>query len=65
MRIMTTSSELTNDEFVSLCGVANGLMSRNIPRAHRERLVRLKLIQDLMGILIPTPEGRIVARTVR
>jgi|SoiMetStandDraft_5_1073268.scaffolds.fasta_scaffold236820_2 hypothetical protein len=65
MRRMTLNSDLTVDELKSLCGVADGLMSRNIPKAHRARLVELRLIQDLMGILIPTPEGRIVARRLR
>ncbi len=61
MSRMTTSADLTPGELASLSGVAGGLMSRNIPKAHRERLVQLRLITDQMGILIPTPEGRIVA----
>ena len=65
MRRMTLNSDLTSDELKSLGDVAGGLMSRNIPKAHRARLVELRLIQDLMGILIPTPEGRIVARRLR
>ena len=62
MRRMMTRNDLTPGEFTSLSGVAGGSMSRNIPKAHRTRLVELGLIQDLMGILIATPEGRIVAR---
>ena len=65
MRHMSMRADLTTEEFASLCGVASGLMSRNIPKSHRARLVELKLIQDMMGILIPTPEGRIVARRLR
>ncbi|MGY9107002.1 MAG: hypothetical protein ACKVG0_10835 [Alphaproteobacteria bacterium] len=60
MSRMTTSADLTEGELKSLTEVAGGLMSRNIPKAHRERLVELRLITDQMGILIPTPEGRIV-----
>nr|TFG51265.1 MAG: hypothetical protein E4H34_06485 [Hyphomicrobiales bacterium] len=61
MSRMTNSSDLTPGELASLSGVAGGQMSRNIPKAHRERLVALRLISDQMGILIPTPEGRIVS----
>jgi hypothetical protein len=65
MRTMTTRADLTEEEFLTLCAVVNGQMSRNIAKAHRVRLVELRLIQDMMGVLIPTPEGRIVAHRVR
>jgi len=61
MSRMTNSADLTPGELGSLSAVAGGLMSRNIPKAQRERLVELRLITDQMGILIPTPEGRIVS----
>ena len=60
---MLTKADLSQAEFASLISVARGLMSRNIPAAHRARLVELRLIQDMMGILFPTPEGRMLART--
>ena len=60
---MTMKADLTTAEFASLFSVANGLMSRTIPAAHRIRLVELRLIQDMMGILFVTPEGRMLART--
>jgi hypothetical protein len=59
----TTKADLTTAEFGSLFTIANGVMSRTIPAAHRARLVELRLIQDMMGILFVTPEGRMVART--
>jgi hypothetical protein len=59
---MLLRHDLTPGEFASLRGVVNGQMSRNIPKQHRARLVELKLIQDMMGVLLPTPEGRIVMR---
>ena len=61
MNRIINSSDLTPGELVSLTAVAGGQMSRTIPKAHRERLVALRLISDQMGILIPTPEGRIVS----
>ena len=59
---MLTKSDLSQAEFATLISVARGLMSRNVPVAHRARLVELRLIQDTMGILFPTPEGRMLAR---
>jgi hypothetical protein len=54
---------LTASEFSSLCLVSKGFMSKTIPSDHIKRLVQLGLIQDIMGGLMPTPAGRIVART--
>jgi hypothetical protein len=62
---MKSRADMTEEEFTSLCAIVNGQMSRNIAKAHRTRLVELRLIQDVMGILIPTPEGRIVAGRLR
>lgn len=55
-------SDLTAAEFSSLCQVAKGFMSRTLPPGHISRLVQLGLIQDIMGGLMPTPAGRMVAR---
>ena len=54
--------DLTPAEFASLCLVAKGFMGRTIPVSARKRLVELGLIQDMMGGLMPTPAGRMVAR---
>jgi len=57
-------SELTDDEMRAL----RGLIQRNtgstgtIARPHRERLLALGLISAGMGLVMPTPAGRIVAR---
>jgi hypothetical protein len=58
-----TKSDLTAAEFSALCEVSTGFMSRTIPLARRARLVELGLIQEVMGGLMATPAGRIVART--
>jgi len=65
MRRLTTSSDLTDGELMALSAIVDGAMSRHIPKADRARLVELRLIQDSMGVLLPTPEGRIVARKVK
>lgn len=62
MNRMPARSDLTEPEYSSLCLVTKGFMSRTIPAAHRTRLVQLGLIQDRMGVLMPTPAGRIVSR---
>jgi hypothetical protein len=54
--------DLTSEEFSSLRLVAKGFNSRTIPKAHQARLVELGLIQALMGGLMATPAGRMVAR---
>lgn len=62
MNRIPSADELTAPEFTSLCRVASGFSTRSIPRAHEARLVELGLIQSLMGGLMPTPAGRMVAR---
>ena len=62
MNRIPSRSDLTAAEYLSLCLVAKGFMSRTIPSAHRLRLVELGLIQDRMGGLMPTPAGTMVAR---
>jgi hypothetical protein len=54
--------DLTPAEFSSLRLVARGFMSKTIPRTHQTRLVQLGLIQAILGGLIATPAGRMVAR---
>jgi hypothetical protein len=63
MNRMPTRLELTPEEFSSLGLVASGFMSRVIPARHQARLIELGLIQSAMGGLMPTPAGRMVART--
>ena len=60
---MPTAMDLTPAEFSSLLLVARGFMSPTIPKAHQARLVELGMIQALMGGLMATPAGRMVART--
>ncbi len=57
-----TKSDLTAAEFSALREVSTGFMSRTIPKGPRTRLVELGLIQEVMGGLMATPAGRIVAR---
>jgi hypothetical protein len=42
--------------------VCRGFICATIPKAHQARLVELGLIQAMMGGLIITPMGRMVAR---
>jgi hypothetical protein len=62
MNRIPTRSDLTDAEFSALREVSTGFMSRTIPLARRARLVELGLIQEVMGGLMATPAGRIVAR---
>jgi hypothetical protein len=55
-------SDLTPIELWSLCEIAKGFCSRTIPKGRISRLVQLGLIQEVMGGLMITPAGRIVAR---
>ena len=59
---LPSAEDLTLAEFTSLCLVARGFMSRTIPKAHQARLIELDLIRSLMGGLMVTPVGRMVAR---
>jgi hypothetical protein len=60
---LPTRAELTAEEFSSLGLVASGFMSRTIPARHQVRLIELGLIQAVMGGLMATPAGRMLART--
>jgi hypothetical protein len=62
MNRIPTRSDLTDAEFSALCEISKGFMSRTIPLIRRARLVELGLIQEVMGGLMATPAGRIVAR---
>jgi hypothetical protein len=59
---LPNAADLTSAEFASLVQVCRGFILRTIPRAHETRLVELGLIQSIMGGLIITPIGRMVAR---
>lgn len=58
------ASDLTAAELASLVLTCRGFICRIIPRAHEKRLVDLGLIQSMMGGLMATPAGRMVARVV-
>jgi len=59
---MPTAADLTSAEYFALRQVAKGFIGRTISKAHQARLVQLGLIQSLMGGLMITPAGRMVAR---
>jgi hypothetical protein len=59
---MPNVADLTAAELASLTLVSRGFMSATIPKAHQARLVELGLIQAIMGGLMITPMGRMVAR---
>ena len=59
---MPTAADLTTAEYAALRQVAGGFIGRTISKAHQTRLVQLGLIQSLMGGLVITPAGRMVAR---
>jgi hypothetical protein len=60
-------SDLTDDEMHALRDVIarNTSATGTVPRRPREKLLALGLISAGMGLLMPTPAGRIVARMVR
>jgi hypothetical protein len=62
MTRIPTQSDLTSIELTSLCEIAKGFRSRTIPKGRIARLVELGLIQEVLGGLMITPTGRIVAR---
>jgi hypothetical protein len=59
------AGDLTPDEMASLrLIVSHSFMSKgSLPAARRAQLVALGLIQDGMGGVMPTPAGRIAARS--
>ena len=63
MNRLPSAEDISSAEFASLLLVVPGFMSgRTIPKAHQARLVELGLIQSVMGGLMATPAGRMVAR---
>jgi hypothetical protein len=56
------ATDLTAAELASLTLVCRGFILRTIPPAHEARLVKLGLIQSMMGGLIITPAGKMLAR---
>jgi len=62
MTRMPNAADLTAEEFASLRYVSRGFVRATIPKSHQARLVELGLIQAMMGGLIITPMGRMVAR---
>ena len=58
---MPTAADLTTAEYSALRQVGRGFSGRTISKAHQARLVQLGLIQSLMGGLMITPAGRMVA----
>jgi hypothetical protein len=63
MNRLPNAADLTPPEYSSLRLVARGFMSKTIPKLHQARLIELGLIQCLMGGLMATPAGRMVARS--
>jgi len=63
MNRLPNAADLTSQEYSSLRLVARGFMSKTIPKLHQARLIELGLIQCLMGGLMATPAGRMVARS--
>jgi len=62
MNRMPNAADLTPQELASLTRVCRGFICATIPKSHQARLVELGLIQAMMGGLIITPMGRMVAR---
>jgi hypothetical protein len=56
------AADITAAEYASLVLVSRGFVMKIIPAAHQARLVELGLIQAVMGGLMITPAGRMVAR---
>jgi hypothetical protein len=59
---MPNVADLTGPELASLTLVSRGFICATIPKAHQARLVELGLIQAILGGLMITPMGRMVAR---
>jgi hypothetical protein len=55
-------SDLTLRELLTLREVAGGFRSGSVPAAQKARLVQLGLIHEVLGGLMITPAGIMVAR---
>lgn len=64
MNKIPAQADLTSAERTSLFEIARGFSSRTLPAARIARLVQLGLIQEVMGGLMITPAGGIVARGI-
>lgn len=64
MTTLPHASDLTAEELVSLRLIlSRSFMSKNaLPAAHRLKLLKLGMIQQGMGGILPTPAGRMAAR---
>ncbi|HEY0107621.1 MAG TPA: hypothetical protein VGB91_16180 [Rhizomicrobium sp.] len=60
-------SDLTPSEMAALRGlISRGIGSKaTVPKLCRERLLALGLMSAVMGLFMPTPAGRIVARMMQ
>ena len=54
----TANQPLTPAEFASLKEVSIGLMAKRIPIEHREKLIEMGLIEQKLGGLMLTNEGK-------
>ena len=59
---MPNAADLSSAELASLTFVSRGFVCATIPKAHQARLVELGLIQAILGGLMITPMGKMVAR---
>ena len=59
---LPNAMDLTCAERASLALVCRGFICATIPKPHQARLVELGLIQTILGGLMITPMGRMVAR---
>jgi hypothetical protein len=59
---LPNAMDLTCAERASLALVCRGFICTTIPKPHQARLVELGLIQTILGGLMITPMGRMVAR---
>jgi len=59
---MPNAADLSVAELASLTFVSRGFVRATIPKAHQVRLVELGLIQAILGGLMITPMGKMVAR---
>jgi hypothetical protein len=59
---MPVQGDLTAIELATLREIARGFRSRALGKTQLPRLVQLGLVQAVMGGVVITPAGRIVAR---
>ena len=62
MNRIPNAADLTAAEMASLTLVCRGFILRTIPKSHEARLVELGLIQAVLGGLMITPAGKMLAR---